>query len=339
MLLLLREELGDKVVRPVLYGEPVDVLVHVLPALLSLLLLHEQRLVDRLRDLVRVERVHEDRPGAERLRRARKLGEDEHAVVVLRAGDELEGDLAHALSERGDEHEVRNVAERRHLERRDVAVEVVDRRVLERAEAAVDPPHELVHLVAQLVVACGIAAGWRGHLDEQDALRPIWVLLEELLDRNQLVRYTLDVVHPIDPKQDRLAVESPLHLDHAILELGRGEELLAASAVDPLGEGVHRDRGAVRRVQNVGGLHVDVRPQHARASRHEVTHVIVDLEADEVGTEHAAEDLLLVDLGATIAVRNGQNRSETHGERMGSECDTWEKNGVWQMVKKGECEE
>ena len=57
------------------------------------LLGHVERVVKRARELVRVERVDEQRARAEGLRGADELGEDEDAVVLLLARDVLEGDL------------------------------------------------------------------------------------------------------------------------------------------------------------------------------------------------------------------------------------------------------
>ena len=45
-----------------------------------------------------------------------------------------------------------------------------------------------------------------------------------------------------------------------VLELARREQRLEVRAVDSHGEGVHRDRRPLLRVQNVRALDVDVRP-------------------------------------------------------------------------------
>ena len=75
-------------------------------ALHALLLRHVQCLVESARHLVCVERVDQKRTRAEGLSGADELGEDEHAVVLLLARDVLEGDLAHALAQGGDEQGV-----------------------------------------------------------------------------------------------------------------------------------------------------------------------------------------------------------------------------------------
>ena len=49
------------------------------------------------------------------------------------------------------------------------------------------------------------------------ALRAVLYLrvrVQKLLERNELVRDTLDKVHPVDAEHERLAVEAALQLDH-----------------------------------------------------------------------------------------------------------------------------
>ena len=71
--------------------------------------------------------------------------------------------------------------------------------MLQRTEAAVDPADELVHLVPQLLVPRGVLLRRRGDLYEHDPLRPLRILMQELLERDQLMRDSFDVVHPVDP--------------------------------------------------------------------------------------------------------------------------------------------
>jgi len=241
VLLLLSLQLVDKVVGPVLQRELGDVLGHKLVALLALLLGHVQRLVDGARDLVRVERVDEDGARAERLRAARELRQDKDAVVALLARDKLEGDLRHALAQRRDERNVGEEVERTDLEEVHLRVEVVDGRVRERREAAVDPANELVHLVAQLLVARRVILWRRRDLHEHNLLRPLRVGVQKLLECDQLVRDPLDIVHPIDTKDQLLAIETPLQLDHLVLQLRRRQHPLEACAVDTDREGVDGD--------------------------------------------------------------------------------------------------
>mmetsp|Transcript_12566 Transcript_12566/g.31311 ORF Transcript_12566/g.31311 Transcript_12566/m.31311 type:complete len:319 (-) Transcript_12566:689-1645(-) len=152
------------------------------------------------------------------------------------------------------------------------------------------------------MVAPGVVLGRRRDLDEHQLGGPLRVGLEELLEREQLVRDALDVVHPVVAEEQLLAVEAALQLDDLVLELRGVEHLLELGAIDSAGEGVDGHRGLVRRVEDVLGLDADVGAEHARGRVHEVAHVVIDLEADQVRREHAAQDLLaqgerLVDLG------------------------------------------
>ena len=63
-----------------------------------------------------------------------------------------------------------------------------------------------VHLVAQLLVPPGVGVvRWRRDLHQLQLRRPRWVRLEKLLEREQLVRDALDVVHPVDAEEQLLA--------------------------------------------------------------------------------------------------------------------------------------
>mmetsp|Transcript_1829 Transcript_1829/g.4135 ORF Transcript_1829/g.4135 Transcript_1829/m.4135 type:complete len:224 (-) Transcript_1829:1537-2208(-) len=222
-----------------------------------------QRLVDGVGDLIRVEGVDQERARAQSLRRTRELRQDEHAAIAPLARNEFESHLRHAFAKGRNERNLREKAQRTHVASRDGLVEVMDRRMLERAKPAVDTPDELVHLVAQLLVARCVAARRRGDLNELYAVGPLRVILEELLERDELVRDTLDIVHSVDTQQQLLAVEAPLQLDDLVLELGALEHGLKLGDVNASRESIDGDSRAGEGIEDIRGLNIDIGAQDA----------------------------------------------------------------------------
>ena len=235
-----------------LHGVHVDVVVEILEALLALLSGHVQSERDRVGNLLRVVRIDEERARAERLRGARELGEHEHARRGggLLARHVLKGDEVHAVAERGDEHDVGAEVERAELIEGHRLVEVVDRNVLESAEAAVDARDETVDVRAELLVAVHLSARRHCDLQEDELAPPLWVLLEEVLDRLELVGDALDVVEPVDAEEHFLAVEAPLEVDDLILDGRRLETRCKLGWVDADGECVDTDRSPARVIED-----------------------------------------------------------------------------------------
>ena len=73
-----------------------------------------------------------------------------------------------------------------------------------------------MHLVAELMVAPGVILGRGRDLDEHQLGGPLRVGLEELLEREELVRDAFDVVHPVVAEQQLLAIEAALQLDDLV---------------------------------------------------------------------------------------------------------------------------
>jgi hypothetical protein len=157
--------------------------------------------MNSIRDLLRVPRVDDD-AAVQALRRARELGEDERALARLLARNVLVANEVHAVARRADEAYVRDGVERAQLVERQALVHEVDRHEVDGAEAAVNPPHELVHGRAQVLVLLDVAAGRHRELREHDAPDPLRVLREEELERVQLLRNTLDVVKAVDANDE-----------------------------------------------------------------------------------------------------------------------------------------
>ena len=119
--------------------------------------------------------------------RAGVAAEGEAALVLL-AHHPLERDEVHAVAEGGDHHRRRHRVERDHLLEGDRGVQVVDRHIVERAVAAVDLADEGVEALAELLVERHVQARGDGDLHEDDLADVLGVLLEQLLEREDLVR-------------------------------------------------------------------------------------------------------------------------------------------------------
>mmetsp|Transcript_26207 Transcript_26207/g.84639 ORF Transcript_26207/g.84639 Transcript_26207/m.84639 type:complete len:201 (-) Transcript_26207:748-1350(-) len=118
------------------------------------------------------------------------------------------------------------------------------------------------------------------------------MLGEELVDGDELVGDALDVVQPVHSQNELQPIELGLQLDHLVLQLLGRQHRIKARVVNPDWECVDCDCGAVECVEDVGALHVDVGTEDGGAGCHEVSDVVVDLKPDEVGGEHAPQDLL-----------------------------------------------
>ena len=124
------------------------------------------------------------------------------------------------------------------------------------------------------------------------------IALEEALVGLQLLRDALRVVEALDAEDELPALVLLLELREQARGLGIGERLAEALDVDADRVDADADPPAVD-LEPVG-LRVDAEDPQAR--RAEVARVVADLEADVVGAEHAAQQLLArgqepVDLG------------------------------------------
>ena len=170
-----------------------------------------------LDDAVDVPRVHEER-ARKHLRRARELGEEQRSAPAARqarlglAEHELVGDEVHPVAERRDHHHVRAAVERDERRLRDVAVDVLDGRRAGLPEAAVDARDEELDLVALRPVLGALEPRGDEDLDHRRRPRACRILLEEALERVQLVRDPLRVVEPLDAEDEPLPLVLALEL-------------------------------------------------------------------------------------------------------------------------------
>ena len=243
--------------------------------------------------------VHE--PGlAQLLGGAGELGEHEGAVVLVAAGDVLLGDEVHPVAVGGDDHDVGGAVERGHLGAGERGVEVGDRRAADAAEVAVEAADEAVDVVAQLAVLLDTLAGGHRDLDEDHVLDVELGVAQQLAEGAQPGVDALGVVEPVDAEHDLLRIAELLaDLLGALVDALVVGHLVEADEVDR-----DRERGRVHGAP-VGEIDQVAMGLVAHALADQADEVLCGLgklEADQVGTEEALEELsapgdLLEELG------------------------------------------
>ncbi len=125
-------------------------------------------------------------------------------------------------------------------------------------------------------------------LDHRRRASATRILLEEALERLELLRNALRVVETLDSEHEPAALVLLLEIGEQSLRLGIGDDLAKAVHVDPDRIDADADAPAVE----LEPVRLGVDPEHAQARRAEVPRVVADLEADVVGAQHAAQELL-----------------------------------------------
>ena len=248
---------------------------------------HRQRRVDRVGQLLDVERVDRQRELAELLVGAGVLGEDRDALALVddRA---LLGDQVHAVEHRVDQqHVVVLVGRHRLLEV--VAQLQLDRHPVGCAVAVVDDRHERLDPLEVLGVLGHVGA--RGHQlgDERDALGELGVLLEEQVEGGEAAQHVLGQVGAVDPQDQEVAA--------AAQQLGL--ELAHARALSDQPRGLVVDRQRIGPHPHLAlaeahhaALEVDLEVHQVAAALQEVAPVGAGVKADDVVGQQAREDLL-----------------------------------------------
>ena len=157
-----------------------------------------------------------------------------------------------------------------------------------RAKRPLMPRDQELDLVALRAVLGAVEARGDDHLDHRRRPRALGILLEEALERVELLRDPLRVVEALDTEDEPAALVLLLEIGKEPLGLGLGDHL--AEALDVDADRVDADADAPPVELEPVGLRVDA--EHAQARRAEVTRVVADLEAHVVGAEDAAEELL-----------------------------------------------
>ena len=213
-----------------------------------------------LDDAVDVPGIDQER-AREHLRRARELGEDEGPAPAtgkpgLRlAEDELLRDEVHPVAERRDHHHVGAPVERDERRLGDVAVDVLDRSRTGSREAPVDARDQELDLVTLRAVLGAVEARGDDHLDQRRRPRALGILLEEALERVELLRDPLRVVETLDAENEPTALVLLLEIGKEPLGLGLGDHL--AEAVDVDADRIDADADATPVELEPVGLRID----------------------------------------------------------------------------------
>ena len=137
---------------------------------------------------------------------ASELAQHQHAVVGEPAGDELLGDEVHAVSDRGDEHHIGRLVERRDFDRFERLVDVVDRGRPDPREVAVDLAHELLDAPALVAVGADAIATRARNLHQHGVGHREPAFGEQLAERVESLLDALRVVEAIDAEQHRARI-------------------------------------------------------------------------------------------------------------------------------------
>src|SRR6266571_6080109 len=274
---------------------------------------HRQRPADRAHDLVRIVRVHDER--LEQLPRGTgHLAQDEYAVRLLPRGDVLLRDEVHAVTEGCDQGDVARPVEAQEFFEVELAVQIADRRPCERPVAAVDAADPLVDLPLEAGVL-GYALPRRDDgEDVRHLAAPLRMRLEEPAERLELLRDALRVVEAGN-REDELRRPEGLaeprdRTDRRRSDRRGGERL----DVDPEREDVGLDDAVFRRDRPDATLVSEAAP-HAPNER---AHVIVRVEPDQVGAEHATQEFAVPRQETEDVVRRERDVQEESDPRVGN---------------------
>ena len=253
-----------------------------------LLRAHRQRRVDRVRQLLHVERVDRQRELAQLLVRARVLAQDRDPVALVDQRPLL-GHQVHPVEHRVDDHHVVVLVGGDRLVQV-VAQLQVDRHPVRRAVAVVDHGHQRLDPLQVLGVLGHVLP--RGHQlrRERDPLAELGVLLEEDVEAGEPAQDVLRQVGTVHA-QDRELAPAPQQL---LLELGHAGPRRHRSrrlVVDRQRIRPHPHLVAVLAVHDAG-LHVDLEVHQVAAALEEVAPVGARVEADDVVGQEPAVDLL-----------------------------------------------
>ena len=248
---------------------------------------HGQRRVDRVRQLLHVERVDGQRELAQLLVRARVLAQDRDAVALVDQRPLL-GHEVHPVEHGVDHHHVVVlVGGHRLLEV--VAQLEVDRHPVRRPVAVVDDRDERLDALEVLGVLGHVGPRRHQLRGERDPLGELGVLLEEDVEAGEPAQDVLGQVRAVDAQDRELAPARQqllLELAHALARRGLARRLV----VDRQRIGAHPHL-AVLEVHDAA-LHVDLEVHQVAAALQEVAPVGARVEADDVVGEQAVEDLL-----------------------------------------------
>jgi hypothetical protein len=178
------------------------------------------------------------------------------------------------------------------LLRRHRGVDEHDRRVPGGAETRIDPGADGPGLVLHALHVAPLAARRVGDLHEHGAAAELPVLHEQLLHRQELEPDPLEQIDVVDADHEAPSLVRLGHPPHRILRLRRRDHRSELAHVDPDGENLDRDGAAVVLDADVAALGLVVESEQPRAGGQEVPRVVEGVEADEVGVEEGADEVI-----------------------------------------------
>ncbi len=132
------------------------------------------------------------------------------------------------------------------------------------------------------------SVGGERDLNEHHLASPLWMLVEERFEREQLLAHALDPVELVAADDDALASVLLAQLRHPLAHVGIAALGVEAAHVDADGEGRDSDKAAFE----LNALGSGFELEDAADGLAEVAAEVVGLEADEVGAEHSFEQRL-----------------------------------------------
>ena len=288
MLLPRRLEVLEARVEPMLGRVVHDRPVQLDPSVLLLRSVHGKGRIDGLGALTVVPWVDRDLALAKNRRAAGELAEDEGtvllaAVLAVLAEDILGAGEVHPLAQARDHEGIGGGDHGKELRVLHVLLQEDKRLVRERRVLGVDPSHDVRDGGNELCLL-----GGRGrHLDEHGVLAELRMSLQEQLVRQELLAHTTNMVELVARDNKILASILGLDLLQPVEDLGVLTTMLDRAGVDADGEGTDVDEAILE--LDAGSRDLDVEQTIARLQ--EVVDVLLGLEADEVGAEHAVEQL------------------------------------------------
>ncbi len=274
----------------VLFPEPA---LHHVDAFSPFVVRHLQGPVQRGGHVIDIVGVYLDRVG-KFLRRSGKLAQDQDARAFGKfrplAVEKFLRHEIHAVAQRSHEADLRQRVERRQILDGKSTMKELHRRVAESAKLTVDRPDLPLHLLGQLVIFGDSLPRRNGDQHEQHLVPLLRVDLKESPHRRKLGRQSLGVVQALDTKDKSLSTK--------ILGVFFKYFRKRLSCHGPLESSVVVADGIDAQMHFAAivpeALHVGFPTQHPQDRGAEMPEVIVGVEADHIGPEHAFQDFTAV---------------------------------------------
>jgi hypothetical protein len=214
--------------------------------------------------------------------------------------------LATAVSQRRDQADVCVAIHGGESVRGHRAVHVSDGCPGRRAESAVDSADEFVQLTFEVFVFGDLRSAGDGKLHQHDFLAMLGIAIEQALEGGESLGDALGVVESVDAQDDAFGPRGGRRRF-----VGTGLEQLEVDS-----ERVHADLHGPVAVLNEHRPPVDALAEKKLDAVHEVPGIAVNVEADEIAREHAAQNLAAPGQQAKEVVRREWNVQEERDPRV-----------------------